>query len=96
VIVVGGEDDEVLSGLAPALILRLMAQDENVGVDHRGHFVEQLLAVLSAPSQNIRRARPDDVVYFQLPVKDAGIEFIHQTVGRQRVRHPYPVFASDR
>src|SRR4030042_68079 len=48
VIVVAGEDEEVVAGPAPAVGLGLMADHEEVHVAQGGHFVESPLAVSAA------------------------------------------------
>jgi hypothetical protein len=51
VVVVGGDNYQIPAGPAPSLLLRLMAENENVNIKETGHFIEQGLTVSSAPGQ---------------------------------------------
>ena len=48
-IVIGGNNNKILAGLVPSLLLRLMTEDKNINIKLSGQFIKQRLAVSSAP-----------------------------------------------
>jgi len=44
-----GDNYQVVTGLIPSLLLRLMAEDEDVNVKHPGQFIKRGLTVFSSP-----------------------------------------------
>ena len=52
-IMVGGDYNQIFSGLAPSLLLWLMAKDKDIGIEEFGHCVERVLTVVSAPGQKV-------------------------------------------
>ena len=73
-IVVTGEDNEVLAEEAPAALLRLMSQYEDASIQKQGHRAQHGLAMTPTPGQEIGGTGSIAVIQLQLPVEDAGIE----------------------
>jgi len=95
VVVVGGDDEQVGACLRPAAGLALVAEDEDVNVEELCHFVERFLAVLSAPDEQVSRARLERVFDCELSIEDFLVEGIDAAVGGEGVRKPDSVRAFD-
>ena len=52
-IMVGGDNNQVVAGLPPSLLLWLMAEYKGIYVEEFGHCVESVLTVVSAPGQKV-------------------------------------------
>ena len=75
-IVVGGDNKQVFAGLAPSLLLWLMAEYKRICVKEFGHCVECVLTVVSTPGQKVSWARLYTIADFQLLLQDLLVEFI--------------------
>lgn len=95
VVVFGGDDQAVGAGLGPAVVLGLVAQDEQVRIEHNRQAVQRLLAVPASPGQQVDGVGTLGVFNGVAPAEDPGIKAVDEGVGRQGMGSPDPVFAPD-
>jgi hypothetical protein len=82
-IVVGGNDYQILAGFAPSLLLGLMAKDKNINIKKLGHPIEKFLAVPSAPGKKVGRPGLFAVVDLESSIEKLRIKFVSETVAGQ-------------
>lgn len=82
-VVVRGDDNQIVARFAVSLFLPLVAEDKNVGVEHLCHLIKQMLAVASAPRKKICRTRFDDIVDSKLSIENSMVKLVGVAVCRQ-------------
>ncbi len=84
-VVVRSNDYAIFPEPGPSLWLRLMAEDKDVNVEQLFDFIERYCADVSAPGQQIRRARLFAVFGLDIPVDNLMVEFVEVSVVVERM-----------